>query len=97
MLPAVLRPTSATLPAARTAAVSGSGGLEAGAAAAGCERSREGAVAGGLRVVVGFRLAAGWGRVFAFARVDATARAPLARFSLRLPGRDLGRLPSTPG
>ena len=96
MLPAVFRPTSATFPAARTAAVSGSG-EDAGAAGAACERSRGGAVAAGLRVALGFRFAAGAGRVLAFARVVATPRAPGPRFSLRCPGRDLGRFPSTPG
>jgi hypothetical protein len=100
MLPAVFSPTSATLPATRTAAVSGSGEGDAGDAAA-CGRSRGGAVAADLRGVFGFGfgfgLAAARARVVGFARVEADAREALARFSLRCPGRDLGRLPSTPG
>jgi len=53
-----------------------------------------------LRAAVGFRFAPEVREgVLAFARVaeDAAALAPPPRFALRWPGRDLGRLPRTPG
>jgi|1186.fasta_scaffold305939_1 hypothetical protein len=92
---AVFSPTAATLPASSTAWPSGSRvSLRAG----GAERGRGGV----LLAVVVLR----FGVVRALRRVllsdDADARGlraadPLARFALRCPGRDRGRLPITPG
>jgi hypothetical protein len=101
MLPAVLSPTSATLPAARTAAVMGSGDVSTACGSATCGGLGRG-VAGAFRLAAGRRFGAALDRGLGFAPAGAapdaaaTRTAPV-RFSLRWPGLDLGRLPSTPG
>src|SRR3954452_24105350 len=102
--PAVFRPSSATLPATWKAVVSGSD--DVGAGSAGAVRAVDAAArlrAGdGLRAAARLRAAAGGlgGRRPGVAGLPpaaaVVARAP-PRFSLRCPGRDRGRLPSTPG
>ena len=109
MPPAVFSPSSATLPATWKAVVSGSADVGAGSAvgvgsAAGVRavdvvaRLRAG---DGLRAAARLRAAAALRFVAAPERgaggfAAVVARDPL-RFWLRCPGRDRGRLPSTPG
>ena len=55
------------------------------------------ALAGDLRVFAVARFGAGRARTVGFAPAAALARVAPARFSLRCPGRERGRFPSTPG
>src|SRR3954454_11755866 len=104
MPPAVFSPSSATLPATWKAVVSGS--ADAGAASAAGVRAVDDVVArrragDGLRAFARLRAVAALRFVAAPERAAAGFAAVAARdpprFSLRCPGRDRGRLPSTPG
>jgi hypothetical protein len=117
MIPtAVFTPVSATLPASRTAVVSGSLPPDCCCGGRGCccrsRCCRGGVVCPEVRAAVRVLVErfARWAVLFARVCVlafgvdgfDAAARDeraldPLARLSLRRPGRDRGRLPRTPG